>query len=378
MFEGTNGTLAGLKSVATTDCAFDQSWPVGFDSYTCAQVAATATKKYDIQIAGFDATGSYRNVLVLLSSAGGYPVAAWGERTPCAVPVVRVRHGQKNTHCRDCRVRVVASAGAASVHITVIPACMRVWSSSIFGFASLPCVSASPWLPAPPANDAFAKRTTLSGASGYVNASNAFATLEAGEPNHAWTLFDPIEESTTLWQQTAVSGTVWFKWTPPATASVATIRAQPARAFAATFVDYQVPNPVLSVYEDTGSLSTLKLVVYDRYCDVYSASGSDAGSLGQACVSIVPAGRTFAIQVAYDAPLWGPIDVVFTSSAAPAISNDHFAGRSSVSALTPSSAGSRQGACLEVWVLSFEHLSSVCGDELTGSVPHTARELCTL
>ncbi|MBI5752953.1 MAG: IPTL-CTERM sorting domain-containing protein [Hydrogenophilales bacterium] len=51
-----------------------------------------------------------------------------------------------------------------------------------------------------PANDAFAKRILLSGASGTVIGYNVLATKEAGEPNHA---------------SNSGGASVWWKWTAP-------------------------------------------------------------------------------------------------------------------------------------------------------------------
>ena len=182
----------------------------------------------------------------------------------------------------------------------------------------------------------------MTGASGVVNATTAYSTLESGEPNHAWESdgedFPPL-----YYVQSSLSGSVWYKWTPPTTASVATVRLQPSKSLVAGLDPDNIPNLVLTLYEDTGSLSKLKLAVIDHVCDVYAASGTDAGSTGQTCVSVAPGGRTFALQVAFESPVWGAFDLVFSTSTTPAMSNDHFAGRTSVSALTPSSSGSRTG-----------------------------------
>ena len=139
---------------------------------------------------------------------------------------------------------------------------------------------------------------------------------------------------------------MWYKWTPPATASVASVRAQPSASFTAArgALSSFAPNLVLTVYEDTGSLSTLKLVAVERLCDPYAAVDTPYASIGQTCVSVAPGGRTFAVQVSFEWPLWGAFDLVFASSTTAAVSNDHFAGRSAVAALTPTASGSRTGA----------------------------------
>ena len=54
---------------------------------------------------------------------------------------------------------------------------------------------------APPANDSFASAVPITGASGSVGGSNAGATKEPGEPNHAGN---------------AGGASVWYAWTAPA------------------------------------------------------------------------------------------------------------------------------------------------------------------
>jgi len=59
--------------------------------------------------------------------------------------------------------------------------------------------------PPPPANDLFAAAQELAGAEGTVEATNLYATAEAGEPAHAG--------------NTAVHS-IWYRWTAPSTGSV--------------------------------------------------------------------------------------------------------------------------------------------------------------
>ncbi len=60
---------------------------------------------------------------------------------------------------------------------------------------------------APPANDDFADRIVLPGVSGSVTGNNAEATLEPGEPCHAYPrhVYD--------------SNSIWYTWTAPSTAT---------------------------------------------------------------------------------------------------------------------------------------------------------------
>src|SRR5689334_5903981 len=57
-----------------------------------------------------------------------------------------------------------------------------------------------------PANDAFANRTTLSGPTNTILASNVGATIEPGEPQHAGE---------------AGGHSVWWSWTAPASGTYA-------------------------------------------------------------------------------------------------------------------------------------------------------------
>src|SRR2546427_195941 len=70
------------------------------------------------------------------------------------------------------------------------------------GNVSLNWGQASSVPPPPPANDAFANAQSISGSSGNVTGSNANATKESGEPNHAGN---------------AGGRSVWYTWTAPTT-----------------------------------------------------------------------------------------------------------------------------------------------------------------
>ncbi len=58
-----------------------------------------------------------------------------------------------------------------------------------------------------PANDAYAKRAALSGSSGTVSGTNAFSSLEAGEPFG----FATFDMEGYYWRNTTPSGSVWYK-----------------------------------------------------------------------------------------------------------------------------------------------------------------------
>ena len=72
--------------------------------------------------------------------------------------------------------------------------------------------SRSPGTPMPVANDGFAHRTTISGASGSTNSTNAGATLDLGEPSAG----SPLGAS------------VWYSWTPPRPTATSRSRSPPA------------------------------------------------------------------------------------------------------------------------------------------------------
>src|SRR6185295_7639375 len=57
----------------------------------------------------------------------------------------------------------------------------------------------------PPANDAFAAATSISGNSGSINGNSANATKQSGEPNHAGDLG---------------GASVWYNWTAPSASPV--------------------------------------------------------------------------------------------------------------------------------------------------------------
>jgi len=124
----------------------------------------------------------------------------------------------------------------------------------------------------PPANDDFANAQVLTGASGWVSGSTAYATKEAGEPNHAG---NPGGAS------------VWFSWTPATSGLYLFDPAGtgPAGNFA-TGSDFGV---LLGIYTGT-AVNSLNLVTN-------GFSSSPAPSYSNATMLNGVAGTTYAIAI---------------------------------------------------------------------------------
>ena len=79
VYQNNNATLRGLTVVSGEDCSADKGvWPPsfdpnsGYDSFVCFQVPVTAARKYAVQLSAYDMSGSARNVLVSVTSAGAF------------------------------------------------------------------------------------------------------------------------------------------------------------------------------------------------------------------------------------------------------------------------------------------------------------------
>lgn len=131
-------------------------------------------------------------------------------------------------------------------------------------------------------NDAFSNRTTLSGESGSVSASNASATKESGEPNHAGN---------------SGGKSLWWSWTAPQ-----------AGTFTVDTVGSSF-DTVLAVYTG-GSVSTLTL------------RGSDddsGGNLTSRAVVQVAAGTNYAIAVDGYGGASGTVNLAYAFTATPTL-----------------------------------------------------------
>ncbi len=179
-------------------------------------------------------------------------------------------------------------------------------SCAIALLASLPAAAAA----APPANDAFANATVLSGLPVSAAGSNIDATLEPGETQHA-----------------GVPGgaSVWFRWTAATTGSV-TIDT------CATGFD-----TVLEVYAGAALATLTSQASSDDVC-------SDAGfSLQGSRVSFpATAGVTYSIAVAGFQGQTGAFTLAIGAPAAPA--NDDFANATAVTLASSPFSGSNIGA----------------------------------
>ncbi len=163
-----------------------------------------------------------------------------------------------------------------------------------------------------PANDNFADRIAISGASGSTTGSNAGATLETGEPSNGYY-------------------SVWWKYTPSANGTLIldTIGSNFDRN--------------LGVYtgSSVGSLTTVKQVYYMGSSKAYIP---------------VTAGTEYQIAVtSYYNSSWGSITLNWSFVAPPA--NDNFAERITISGAFGSTTGSNIGATLETGEPSWGYSS---------------------
>lgn len=167
--------------------------------------------------------------------------------------------------------------------------------------------STVPALAAPPANDAFANRTLISGGlPASVTSTNSEGTKEVGEPNHA-----------------GFSGgrSVWYTLTAPATGEISVA------------VDSLTPgfSPVTAIY--TGS-------------SVNALTLAGAASFGPASFNAV-AGTTYHIAVDGTGTSPGNFRLNIGSPVA-AASNDNFANRITISGTSAHAGGFNNGASKEV------------------------------
>ncbi|BET69262.1 hypothetical protein ASA1KI_41800 [Opitutales bacterium ASA1] len=122
----------------------------------------------------------------------------------------------------DGESRIVFSATAGSVYQISVDGGSGAFGDIVLNLS----------LAVPPTNDRFAQRTELTGSRVLVEASNAGATREEGEPWHAYSSVE--------------MGSVWYTWTAPATGS------------AVVLVESSRIMPLTVVYRGTqlGSLTT--------------------------------------------------------------------------------------------------------------------------
>ncbi len=166
-----------------------------------------------------------------------------------------------------------------------------------------------PLLAAPPANDAFANRITLSG-TGTLNTagSNVEATKEAGEPFH--------------WGSTG-GKSVWWSWTAPSSGVCV------MNTFGSNF------DTLLAVYTGS-SVNALSLI-----------ASNDDTSGAQSWVSLsVSAGTTYQIAVDGYSSSTGSISLTVEQPVPPP-ANDSFATRDTLSGAPTSMAGTNVGATVE-------------------------------
>ncbi|WP_375477358.1 beta strand repeat-containing protein [uncultured Jatrophihabitans sp.] len=96
------------------------------------------------------------------------------------------------------------ATGTVQSQLTFFANAGTVYRIAIDGFNAAQGSTSLTWGP-PPANDAFATPTVVSGASGTSAGSNAGATKETGEPQHAGN---------------AGGASIWYQWTAPSAAAV--------------------------------------------------------------------------------------------------------------------------------------------------------------
>jgi hypothetical protein len=158
----------------------------------------------------------------------------------------------------------------------------RVKASNLDGSSAFSASDAGFRGAAATSNDAFANRTTLTGTSGGVSASNAAAGKESGEPNHAGN----------------VGGkSLWWSWTAPS-----------AGTFTVDTVGSSF-DTVLGVY-DGGSVSALT---------VRGSDDDSGGNLTSRSVVQVTAGTTYAIAVDGYGGASGTVNLNFTFSTTPSL-----------------------------------------------------------
>src|SRR5439155_300663 len=167
--------------------------------------------------------------------------------------------------------------------------------------------------PPPPANDAFANAQSISGSSGNVTGSNANATKESGEPNHAGN---------------AGGRSVWYAWTAPTTDPVT------IQTVGSSF------DTLLAVY--TGS-------AVNALSAVASNDNIDTGNL-QSRVTFTPvAGTVYRIAVDGFNGANGNLSLAWNQTPAPppAPANDAFANAQSISGSSGNVTGSNANATKE-------------------------------
>ncbi|WP_347258173.1 S8 family serine peptidase [Methylocaldum sp.] len=161
-----------------------KAWSVCTDATTAAD-----------KVACFSNTASFLTLLApgAMISAAGWIAGGTSQATPHAAGAVAVLRAAFPSETLDQTVARLTGNGIA------------VTDTRPAAPITKPRIDFTGLFPAP-ANDRFANRIALSGASGQTNGSNEFASKEAGEPNHAGN---------------AGGKSVWWTWTSPGSGQLA-------------------------------------------------------------------------------------------------------------------------------------------------------------
>ena len=197
------------------------------------------------------------------------------------------------------------ASGFSSVSFNVVEGTtyrIAIDGSNFGSGASTGTVTLNLLLVEPPANDNFADRATLTGASATVTGTNVGATKETGEPNHA-----------------GVPGgrSVWWTWTAPSSGPVA------INTFGSTF------DTLLAVYTGDGVSTLTPVAANDNFSSSQSrvifqalagttyqiAVDGYFGSAGNVTLSLgpVPLNDNFNVRTSIP-PLVGPVPFVQATS----------------------------------------------------------------
>jgi len=185
---GNNAYTAGIANPACTPgvvsvgAVYDTNWGGPYTwSSGCTDTSSAADK-----IPCFSNSASFLTILApgAFITAAGIQMAGTSQASPHVAGAVAVLRAAYPADSLDQTVNRMTSSG-----ISITDSRNSVTKPRLNLTAAI----------APPANNMFASRTTLSGETGQITAHNINATKESGEPNHAGN---------------AGGKSVWWSWTP--------------------------------------------------------------------------------------------------------------------------------------------------------------------
>jgi len=243
---GTPGVPGGLSATGTTTSSVSLSWTAPTDPGSSAVTGYVLTRTGSDQVVELGAgatsytwTGlaggtSYTFRVAAVNAAGTGVAASTGAATGAVVPTAprdvtatwdplekvilatwtppASDGGAALTGYRiyinDVSSGTLPAAWVGAVISDVAPGTYKIGLAAVNGVGPGPVAESTVVVPVPPANDAFANRSALAGATGSVGGDNAGATAQTG---------DPVPPGAGLG---AGGASVWYSWTAPASGPV--------------------------------------------------------------------------------------------------------------------------------------------------------------